>query len=324
MPSTVLQSIMPLNVDSTMISCARSCLQKFRLEFVLGLRPIGLSVDLHAGACFALAIEETYRQIHIAKRPLAEALLRAHFAFMASWGDFEIPEWKRTAKTKERVWEAVEGYFAEWSPLTDPCQPYTAADGNPTFEYTFAIPLEPFCDPHAGTVKPGDFPEHPDGGPFLYSGRFDMLGSYMGYPCIRDEKTTGSSIGDRWAEQWDLRSQFMGYVWACRQGGVDARNVIVRGIGIQKTQLRFVEAIKTYSDFLIARWYEQLRRDLWRIRRAWDEGYFDFNLGESCTAYGSCAFMTNCQSQVPEAWMQGYEVRRWNPLIKNPVKVPTS
>lgn len=306
---------LPLHFDSTMRTCFVSCPQKYWLEFVRGFRPPGLSVDLHAGGAFALALEVVYREIHLRKKPLAEALITAHAAFAQEWGNFEIPEYKKTAKTFDRVWEAVEDYFQTYSPLTDPVQPYIASDGKPTLEYTFAIPLEPH--------SPSDvshFPSHPSGSSFLYCGRFDTLGAHNGRPAIRDEKTTGSSIGDRWAEQWDLRGQFLGYVWACRQCGLDVDTVIVRGIGIQKTQLKQIEAIKVYSLSLVDRWAEQLRRDLWRLRRCWDEGYFDYNFGDACTNYGSCVFTRVCTSETPEVWLNEFEIKHWNPLRKNPVK----
>lgn len=318
-----------LHIDSTMRSCFASCPQKFNLEFAHGYRPVGVSIDLHAGACFALAIETTYNEIHVKGKDIHDALTASHVAFALAWGQFEIPSYKKTAKTFDRVWEAVESYFGNYPPLTDHVQPYFAADGKPTFEYTFAIPLEPACDPRDLTPEGKDWraeslglmwPLHPSGEPFLYSGRFDMLGSYAGRPCVRDEKTTGGSIGQYWAESWDLRAQFLGYVWACQQAGLDLDTVIVRGIAIQKTQIVHAEAIKTYNAFMVNRWHEQLRRDLWRLRRAWDEGYFDFNLGESCTAYGGCVFKDVCQSPQPEAWLSNFEIRHWNPLVKNPVK----
>lgn len=325
---------LPVHVDSTMISCFRSCPQKYYREFVQGYRPPGISIDLHAGACFALAIEVTYRGIWEQNLSLADALERAHGAFAVAWDDFEIPEFKKTAKTFERMWETVEDYFATYPPRTDHVQPYFAADGKATFEYTFAIPLEPACHPVYMSVGENgvsavetkfvddgvSFPLHPSGEPFLYTGRFDMLGKYNDRPVVRDEKTTGKSIGSAWADQWDLRSQFIGYTWACQQGGIDLDTVVVRGIAIQKTQIVHAEAIKTYTDFMRARWYEQLRRDMWRIRNAWDEAYFDFNLGDACTAYGSCTFQRVCQSQTPESWLNEFVVRHWNPLDKNPAK----
>lgn len=311
---------LPLHFDSTMRSAFASCPQKFFREFVQGFRPKGLSVDLHAGACFASALENVYREVHLKKKSLDDALLVAEAQYEIQWGDFEIPEWKKTSKTKDRVWEAVLDYFATYSPLTDHVQPYFASDGKPTFEYTFAIPLEPYHSVPENIEGIKCFPEHPDGGPFLYCGRFDMLGSLFNRPVVRDEKTT-TSIGDRWAEQWDLRGQFLGYKWACNEAGIPVEEVVVRGIGILKQKLHQVEAVKTYSDNLVARWKEQLRRDLWRIRRCWDEQYWDYNFADACTSYGSCMFVRACQSDFPQAWLEGeYEVRHWNPLNKNPTE----
>lgn len=328
------EAILPLHIDSTMRSAFVSCGRKGFLEFCLGLRSPGISVDLHAGGCFAKGIEVYYREVFMNNAEHDVALARAHVAFMQEWGDFEIPEFKKTAKTKDRMWEAVEDYIQHYGAKTDHVQPYFAADGKPTFEYTFAIPLEPAIDPThfecgdgkwgrdymGGNEQSPNFPAHPSGAPFLYCGRFDMLGNLHGKPVVRDEKTTGSSIGASWPEQWNLRAQFMGYVWACQQAGIDLDTVVVRGIAIQKTQIVHAEAIKTYSKFMLERWKEQLRRDLWRLRRQWDEGYFDYNFGEACTSYGGCHFATICTSPQPENWFSDFTVRRWNPLEKNPVK----
>ena len=335
------QPELPLHIDATQRSCFVSCPQKFYKEFVLGLRPPGLSIDLHAGACFATALEETYRGIYSEGLSLEEALVRAHAAFCLAWGDFEIPTWKRTAKTMDRVWTAIaggicdedRGYFQEYPPHTDEVKPFMKADGTPTMEYTFAIPLEP-CAPNYDTTydavrtkkdyQSGLFPCHPSGQPFLYCGRFDLLGQRASRPewvIPRDEKTTGSSIGADWTSKWKLRSQFIGYVWALQQCGFKCDEICVRGISILKTKIVHAQDIQTYSQALIARWHEQLRRDLWRIRRCWDEGYWDFDLAEACTAYGNCIFMDSCTSGDPLQWLSEMEVRRWNPLYKNPAQV---
>ena len=255
-----------------------------------------------------------------------QALGRALGVFLKVWGDFEST--KDTPKTKERVWEAVEEYFRNWSPATDPVQPFRDASGAPTMEFTFGIPLTPAVAYESSRVgerlvdigsssKP--FPLHPvTNQPFIYSGRFDMLGIKNGRVRWRDEKTT-TSIGAQWAEQWDLRSQFLGYTWALQQSGIKCDGGVVRGIGILKTKITLAEAEKVYSSVLIARWYEQLRRDLWRLRRMWDESYFDFNLADACSTYGGCAFRLPCSSEAPERWYAGYNVRRWNPIAKNPI-----
>jgi len=313
---------LPLHIDSTMTVCARSCFRKFYNEFVLGLRPPGLSIDLHAGACFATALEETYRGHWHMGLSLEKALERAQAAFFTQWGDFIIPEFKKTSKTADRMWQAVSnpegdsnnrGYFDVYPPQTDEILPYFAADGRPTLEYTFAIPLEP--------IGPEGFPEHPSGGPFIYCGRFDKLGQYQGRPIVCDEKTSGRTAGVDWARTWQLRNQFMGYVWACRICGIPVDSVAVRGISILKEKIGHAESIQHYSQFMLDRWHEQLRRDLWRIRRAWDENYWDYNFGDTCTTYGNCIFMDACSSAQPNNWLNTLEVRRWNPLVKNPVEV---
>lgn len=291
-----------------MLSCFRSCPRKFYLEFCYGLRPAGLSVDLHAGACFATAIETVYREVWLHKSPLDTAMLKAHAAMLVAWGDFEIPEWKSTAKTFDRMWELVEFYFTKYSPRTDHIQPYFAADGNPTFEYSFAIPL----------MLEDGFPLHPSGEPFLYSGRIDLLGQMGNRTVIRDEKTMGRSFSSDWSQLWNLRGQFMGYVWAIQQLGIDCDTVVIRGMSVLKTLLDTQEATKTFSRFMIERWYDQLRRDLWRIHRSWDENHFDFNFGETCTSYGKpCIFHNSCESFTPEAWFADFEVRRWSPLTRS-------
>jgi hypothetical protein len=292
---------LPHHFDATMRVAFASCPQKFRLEFGHGFRPPGRSIDLHAGGCFASAIERVRRSVWVDGNDLQTALRRTLPHFLTEWGDFESV--KKTAKTKDNVWFAVEQYFERWDPRTDHIQPYELHDGRPSLEYSFAIPL---VDP--------TFPTHPDGSPFVYCGRFDLLGKYECRPVIEDDKTAGQSAGAYWTEKWNLRSQFMGYVWACRQLGLDLDTCVVRGIGILMTKIDLAEAIIPFGQHQIARWYEQLRHDLWRLRRAWDEGYFDYNFGDTCTSYGNCMFMDVCRSPTPESWYSNFEVNKWNPI----------
>jgi hypothetical protein len=309
MPTDTLVPILPQHVDATMIACLRSCGQKFRNEFVYGLRPPGLSIDLHAGGAFAHALEVVRKEIFINGRSMDEALIRANAAFEIYWGDFQIPEHKTTTKRPDRVWAAVEAYFNQYSPRTDHIQPYFVG-GKPTFEFTFAIPLDII-----------GFPRHPvTKDPFLYTGRFDMLGEYLGLPIIADDKTSGQGHYAGWSEKWDLRSQFIGYTWACQTLGIKADSVVVRGVGILMKTIALAEAIKPYSDDLRSRWLEQLRRDLWRIVKMWNDGYWDYNFAESCTAYGNCVYATACQSRDPEPWLKNFDVRRWNPTAIDPTK----
>lgn len=311
---------LPELVDSTMITAFRGCARKFHNEFLHAKRPPGLSIDLHAGGCFATALETVSRCVWERGMTLSDALVYAQGAFLIEWGDFKIPEHKTSYKTYDRVWEAVERYFEKWSPRTDTIIPYTKQDGTKTFEYTFAIPLEP-----VSLVRmPGHFPVHPTTKqPFLYGGRFDQLGFHIDNdrPIVRDDKTT-KGIGPMWAEQWNLRSQFIGYVWALQQAGILCEDVCIRGIAIQATDIKLVETIKTYSRALVSRWHDQLQNDLWSMVQMNTTDRWEFNLGDQCTQYGSCVFMPSCEAQDPDQWLSMFEERRWNPLLKNPIALP--
>jgi hypothetical protein len=300
-----------------MLTSFASCAQKFNLAFRQGYRPKGVSIDLHAGACFATAVETVRRQVHVAKQSLANALVVAHARFMQEWGEVEPPEWnaRKKAKSKDNVWYGVESYFERWSPLTDYVKPYRTTEGQPTLEYTFSLPLEPLTR----LQSEGGFPSHPSDPdlPFVYAGKFDMLGELHNRPVVCDDKTT-SGIGPTWADQWDLRRQFIGYVWALQQLGFDCDTAVIRGVSFQVTEVKLIEAIRPYSKFLVDRWHEQLRRDLWRIVACYEADYWDYNLADACTAYGGCQFAQVCGSPHGESWLSEFEVRHWSPLSHHP------
>lgn len=301
------QAVLPAYIDSTMMSAFRSCPQKFYQEFVLGLRPDETSIDLHAGAVFASTLERYRREIFLNGTDTQTALARAYSTFTHEWGGFVLRKEKHP-KTPENMWSAVEQYFSTYPARTDRVQPYFSG-GSPTFEFSFAIPLD----------FPG-FPRHPiSGDPFIYTGRFDMFGLLDGkLPCVSDEKTA-QRLESNWAEKWDLRSQFLGYCWALQHNGIPCSTVVVRGVIVTLTLVRQVEAIKQYSQHLIDMWLEQLRRDLNRLVECHTSGWWDYNLGDSCVAYSHCPFMVKCSSPHPENWDASFTERRWNPLHRNPI-----
>jgi hypothetical protein len=294
--------LLPAHIDSTMMTAFRSCPRKFYHTHILGLRRAGTSIDLIAGGAFAKGLETFYREVHENSSPTAKAMSTAFTAFSESWGDTPKEPLSDSPKSFDRMFEALADYVSTYPPLTDHVQPYRDAKGKATYEFSFGIPLD----------FPG-FPLHPSGDPFIYCGRFDMLGVYQNRPCVRDEKTS-KYAGATWADQWNLRNQFMGYVWACQHFGIDLETVVVRGVIIQKKEIKQLEAIKIFPHHMIDRWFDQLRHDVTRLRKAWDENHFDYNFGDTCTSYGSCEFTDFCSDKNPWYEDPKFTVRRWNPL----------
>lgn len=308
--------LLPVNVDSTMMGCFRNCPQKFYNEFILGLRPMETSIDLHAGACFAKARETFNIAYHTTcadlgdRERLDKARSLAHQAYSIAWGDVEAPH--DSPKTYDNVWEAFEQFLRTYPPKTDHVQPYFI-EGIPTFEHRFAIPLDPAWG----------FPLHPvTKEPFIYSGRFDMLGTWHNRPCVEDDKTT-KSAGAKWGDQWSLRSQFIGYVWACQREGItNLDTVVIRGIVIQKTGLRQLESVKHYPAHVVERWLERLRYDLRLLVGSWNTRYWPHDYGDNCSRYGSCAFTDLCYAKDENvaALRTSYIIKRWDPLAQDPTE----
>jgi hypothetical protein len=144
----------------------------------------------------------------------------------------------------------------------------------------------------------------------------DALLSYAGGVFICDEKTA-SSLGPTWSRQWDLRSQFSGYAWGCRESGIRVDGCIVRGVSILKTKYDTQEAISYRPTWQVDRWYEEMLRWIEDIKLCWARGEWRHNLDHACGDFGGCAFRNACSSQDETPWLETYFVRKhWDPLTR--------
>lgn len=317
----------PHTIDSTMLSTFRSCPQKMFRQYVEHWKPKTESVHLVAGGAFAKGIEvarkayfegiaisgtpirsitpsgEPLYSVTWAEAPcelgnqaLAESLGVA--ALICAYGDFDCPP--DSAKSIERTAGALEFYYEQYPFGEDGANPITFPGGRRGIEFSFAEPLSV---------------QHPvTGNPILYTGRSDMVAEYNAGEYVFDEKTA-SQLGASWPRQWELRSQFTGYVWAARRAGRPVTGAVVRGISILKTKYDTLQSITHRSPYEIDRWEQQTLRDLKRMIQCWQEGYWDWNIDHACAEYGGCTFTQVCKSANPETWLPMYfEQRVWDPL----------
>lgn len=292
---------LPITIDSTMLTLFRACPRKFYWEFILGLRPTHTSIHLHAGGAIASAVETVRKGVYNEGLSVNKSLQKAYLDFKTYWGDYEAPA--DSYKSFFNCFRSVVSYFEFWDPITDPIQPFDFGHGG-TFEFSFALPTRVL---------------HPSGQPFLFAGRADMLAKYLGKPCIVDEKTS-KSHSSSFAYKWGMRGQFLGYCKAIRDTlGIKVDTAVIRGTALLKTEIKHQQAIQTYADFLIDRWSEELDRTLLDIRRCWETETWPYNFGDSCDAWGECPFKIMCTARDQEVWMKDYTVRRWNPLMRNPI-----
>jgi hypothetical protein len=298
-----LKPELPIHIDSTMLTHFRSCPRRFFNEFCLGLRTSDVSIHLHAGGCFAHAIENTRRNFYDEGLSPDLALARAFPDFVSEWGDYETDE--REKKNFFNVWRGVCSYFENWPLDTDHIKPYKGRNDISTYEYSFAIPL------------PID---HPSGVPFIFCGRIDLLGEYLGKPVCVDEKTS-SSLGASFADKWRMRGQFLGYCWALKQIGLEVDTAVIRGTSFAVNDIKHLEVIQPYSRKLIDRWYDETLRTLEEIVNSWNRNHYRLDFGDACTAFNRpCDFTILCTApDREETWYPDFKVRKWNPLMKNPL-----
>jgi hypothetical protein len=290
----------PHAVDSTMLAAFRSCPQKMLRSYVEHWKPQAESVHLVAGGAFAKGIEVARKAFFEDHLSAEEAVASGLYACIVKYGDFECPS--DSAKSLERTAGALEFYFEQYPLGADGMDPITLADGRRGIEFSFATPL--------GINHPVS------GAPILYTGRSDLIAEYAGGQYIVDEKTT-SSLGASWSRQWEMRGQFTGYQWAAKEAGIITQGSIVRGVSILKTKYDTQQAITYRTPWEIDRWYEQTIRDLQRMIRCWEEGWWDYAMDGACQEYGGCSMVRVCKSQDPMTWLPVYfEQRVWDPLAR--------
>lgn len=297
---------LPRVIDSTIRGDYNSCHTKGFWSFQRKLGPKDASTDLIAGGAFAKGLEVTRKLFYGPdKLPYPDALRQGMQAALVEYGGHSPPEHKKL-KSVDRVVLALADYFEHYPMPSDHIQPHMIK-GTPCVEFTFSIPL-PINHPETGE-------------PFLYAGRFDMLGVRNGQLVVDDEKTT-SQLGPTWINKWNLRGQFTGYIWACQQYGFPVLGAIVRGVSFLTKGFGHAESIQLRAQWQLDQWYDQLLHDVERMVRAWKAGWYDQDFNETCAEYSGCPFQVLCTAQNPENWVSKFAVREWDPLAKVPYKQP--
>ncbi len=309
--------IFPSKIDSSILTSFDSCRHKVFREYILGLTPHAKSPDLIAGGAFARGMEVVRTELWVKKTNPEDALLTGAWAISDYWGENDTdPEkyGKPHIKSFINTVAALYSYFEEYPPGKDIIKPYIYADGKPAIEFSFAIEMDVL---------------HPvSNDPLLFCGRCDLLGHYNNLFCVIDEKTT-TSLGPSWPYQWLMRGQFMGYCFAAQHFGLDVSTALIRGVAFQVKEIKHMEVVETYGQWQIDRWWKEQNHkvqdmvDIWNaschlpleeMAEMWRHSY-----GDACSSYGGCVFRGDiCTSKEPENWLSEYDVRRWDPLKKDP------
>jgi hypothetical protein len=292
-------------LDSSSIASYKQCPQLFYKTTLACWRSKDPSVHLRAGGAFAAGIEAARTAFYVDNQDAESAVSQGLVTLLRYYGDFECPA--DSPKSAERTAGALEYYFERYPLSHDDAFPIVMPNGKRGIEFNFVHPL-PISHPETGD-------------PILYCGRMDAILNYAGGVFICDEKTT-TSLGASWSRQWDLRSQFSGYSWGCKQFGIKVDGVIVRGVSILKTKYDTQEAISYRPEWQVERWFDQLCGWVEAIIQDWKNDKFRHNLDHACGDFGGCGFRSACSSQDEQPWLETYfERKRWDPLTRTETKL---
>lgn len=295
----------PEVLDSSILAAFKSCPQLCKKIYIDQWKSKERSVHLHAGGAFAHGIERARRAYFVEGAEADDAIADGMRALLQFYGDFDCPP--DSAKSAQRTAGALEYYFSQYPLEHGTDEPITLPSGGRGIEFNFVHPI-------AAT--------HPDtGNPLLYCGRMDAIINYAGGVFICDEKTT-TSLGASWSKQWDLRAQFTGYAWGCREAGIRVDGVVVRGISILKTKYETQAPISYRPEWQVDRWYAELLEWVEDMKICWKTGRWKYNLDHACADYGGCGFRNACLSQDEMPWLETYfERRHWDPITRTETPV---
>lgn len=296
----------PVAITNTIRESFVNCHQKAYWAHFRQRVPAFPSIHLHAGASFAKGLEVARRSFYELGLSQDASEQAGRDALIDAYGTFDSDHGMEDSnKSLSNMIRAFEDYFMEYALGVDSIKPHMTPEGKAALEFSFAIPT------NVKNPQTGD--------PILYSGKFDMLGVQQDTLWVVDEKTT-SQLGQQWANQWDLNSQFTGYCMAAREYGYPVAGAIIRGIGLLKTKISHVQVPVYRSQWQIDRWWAQLHRDIQMMVALYeaDDGSgteFDFALGAACSSYGNCPYKKLCMSPTPEQWLAvDYVKSDYNPL----------
>ena len=292
--------------DSTSLGWFKECPRKYQYHMLEGWRSRGESVHLEFGILYHTALEDydKFRALGVdheeALHATVKALLRATWRDGRAWrGSIDLPADDKTSlKSRENLVRTVVWYIDKFR--LDPARTKIAPNGKPMVELHFQFEIEGI------------------GVPYSLCGYLDRIVEFQGEPFVMDRKTTTSTLGSYYFDQYDPDNQMSLYTIAAKV----AFHAPVKGVIVDAAQIavgfsRFVRSFVFKTPDQIDEWMKDLSFYLEQSVRYADANYWPMN-DKSCHKYGGCPFRTICSKspQVRDKFLESsFERHPWNPLI---------
>lgn len=298
--------------DATSIKAAEECLRKYYYKHLCGWYSPNTSVHLRFGGIYASALE-SYEKARASGTLREDAILTAvHYALVESWdyayssqshigdpayriaGSGKAWETGDANKTRSSLIRTIVWYFEHFE---EDLPTVIFPDGKPAIEYSFALPV-------SDTI--------------VFCGHMDRIVEYGGQYMIMDQKTTKSTVGPYFFDQFSPDTQMSMYTYA---GNIIFQHP-VKGVLIDAAQIaigfsRFERAPTFRTHAQLEEWYENAMMTIQVARDATKRQRFPMNT-TACGNYGGCEFRSICSKspEVREMYLKSNFVKKetWSPI----------
>jgi hypothetical protein len=222
-------------------------------------------------------------------------------------------------KTRETLIRSVIWYVDHFK--DDPAQTVILANGKPAVELSFKMELDwgPKDYQYAKLIADGKTPTSIElSQPYVLCGHLDRVVNFSGGSYVMDRKTTTSTIGSNYFDQYDPDNQMSLYTLAAKIiYETPVKGVIIDGVQIAVGFSRFSRGFTYRTDAQIDEWLIDCKSWFALAKQYATAGHWPMN-DKACHYYGGCAFRRVC-SKSPEVRQKFLEAdfvkKEWNPLI---------
>jgi hypothetical protein len=295
--------------DSTSLGWLKECPRKYQYHMIEGYRGRGESIHLEYGILYHEALEayEGYKYIGMSHNGALESVVKE--VLTKTWrdgkpwraaADLQIND-KASLKSRENLVRTVVWYLDKFrdDPAKTKMHPVT---GKPMVELHFQFEIDYYSFDR----------------PYTLCGYLDRVVEFQDQPFVMDRKTTTSTLGSYYFEQFDPDNQMSLYTVASQIAfKTPVKGVIVDAAQIAVGFSRFVRSFVFKTADQIDEWMKDLTVWLGQAEMYAEKSYWPQN-DKSCHKYGGCPFRDICSKSpsVRDRFLEtAFERRPWNPLI---------
>lgn len=315
--------------DSTSLGELKTCPRKYQYTIIDGWVPKGESIHLRFGQEYHSALQQ-YDILRAQGIKHERAIHETIAALMVRTAAWDVDTTTKVGKYKNRssLIQLTLDYFDHFG-AEDPANTYIRENGQPAVELSFRFELD--FGPKAADEDEAICRAREQGNlgevthinqPYLLCGHLDRVVEFNNALMVMDHKTTTTTLGSRWFDQWDPNNQMSLYTLA----GKIILNAPIRGVVICGAQIlieepnRFVRGFTYRTQDQLDEWLSDLSVLLRTAETYAEANYWPMN-DTACDKFGGCKFRDVCSKSpaVREKFLaadftQLSEEERWNPL----------